>query len=224
MSTVIRSFAVVFLSAALFGCAQPGKRIHAEYDRRVSGIRVVGIVVPEISYYDVSFGGTREKNDESSQQANENVVAAIKAELVQRGFEAREIAREGELKQSLDEIVGLFDTIAWSYRSHVLAASPGDVFPHKAAFFDYSVGPIDDVLDAHHVDALILVDGGGRGNSFFVTGGTVLLVALADRTGALLWFEPYAKPSGFIQRDIRDPEKVRKIVEEIFKTMPEAGK
>ncbi|MBI5140701.1 MAG: hypothetical protein HZA20_00740 [Nitrospirae bacterium] len=226
MSILMRSAAMVLLSFAMLGCVQPvRKRVHAEYDQRAASIRAVGIVSPDISYYNTSLGSAPEKNDAASRQANDNVVAAIKTALAKRGFEPKLIVREGDLKPSLDEIVDLFNRIAWSYRVYVLTPVQESVFPHKAASFDYSVGSLNEVLDACKVDALILVDGGGAESGFLIPGGTTLLIAIVDRTGALLWFEPYTKPGEpLIARDIRDPALVQSIVEEIFTKLPEVKK
>jgi hypothetical protein len=213
--------ALIFLSFILFGCTPP-KSVHVDYTQRASKIRAIGILAPDITYYDVSFGGVREKNDKSSEQANRNLLDAVKAELSSRGFEVKIVAREGEVKQSLDEISGLFSLIAWSYQKHVLAKKEEELFPHKAEAFDYSVGPLDEILDARKVDALVLVDGIGQGNGLFVTGGTVILIALADRTGALLWFEKYAGIRGNFAYDIRDANDVQKAVNKMFEKMPEA--
>jgi len=220
----LRIAVIIFLSAILFGCAKP-KMIRDDYDQRASGIRSIGVLAPKLAYFDLTFGGAAEKSDEWSEQTSQNVVAAIKDVLSARGFEVKMIAREGGQKENLEEIADLFDIIAFSYRNHVLAAREIDKFPHKVASFDYSVGPIDDVLDAYHVDALLLVEGSGSGNSSFVRGSSVLLVTLIDRTGALLWYDPYVRQeSGFTKEGIRDPAKVRAYIEEIIGTLPAVRK
>lgn len=221
MNVTSRFAAITLLSFILYGCA-PLKSVHVDYTRRASTIRAIGILAPDITYYDVSIGGVREKNDKLSEQANRNLIDGITAALSSRGFEVKIIAREGDLKQSLDEIAGLFSLIAWSYQQHVLANNEKELFPHKAEAFDYSVGPLDEILDAVKVDALVLVDGIGQGNGLFVTGGTVILIALADRTGAFLWFEKYAGIRGRFAYDIRDAGDVRKAVNKMFDTMPGA--
>jgi hypothetical protein len=225
MNLIIRFAAIVLLSIVLYGCPPPVKKIHIDYNQRASRLHAIGVLDPELTYYELSFGGMQEKHDEWSLEANQNVVAAITAALSSRGYAVKTIAREGALKPTLEEIAGLYDIITWSYRNHVLMAQPANVFPHKAASLDYSVGPIDEILDANHVDALILVDGGGAGNSAFVRGRTVILVALIDRTGALLWYEPFIREAGaFTSTDIRNPEAVRSMIETIFETMPTVQK
>jgi hypothetical protein len=220
-----RIAAALLFFSVLSGCVQPQvKLLRDDYDRRATPIRAIGVLIPDLTYYDVSFGGVREKNDESSKQANENVAAAVKSLLAERGFTVTVIPRDGRQKESLEEVAGLFDAIAWSYRTTVQAAG-ANVFPHKAAAFDYSVGPVDDILDAYHVDALLLIEGAGAGNSIFVHGGTAILVTLVDRSGALLWYAPYVQQqSGFTRRDIREPDDVRKIMGTILATMPTVTK
>jgi hypothetical protein len=220
--TLRRLAAALLFFSVLSGCIRPpAKLVRDDYERRAAPIRAIGVLVPDISYYDVSFGGVREKNDALSAQARENVVNAAKSVLTARGFSVTVIPREGDRKESLEEIDGLFGEIAWTYRATVLSTRPIDVFPHKAASFDYSVGPVGDILDAHHVDALLLVEAGGAGNSIFVHGGTAILVTLVDRSGALLWYEPYVREgSGFTRMDITEPDDAREMIEAIFATMP----
>lgn len=228
LSSMTRCLAVIgFLSATLVGFAHAEtKSIRDDFDQRVARIKTIVILTPDFSYYDSSFSGVKEKNDEQSNSASQNIVTAIKDVLTTRGFAAKVIAREGERKQSLEEIAGLFETIAVSYRRHVSEAQQQDLFPHKAASFDYSVGPIGDILDAEHADGLVLVVGGGAGMSFMNQGGAVILAGLADRTGALLWYELYIQQGrGFFgTRDPKDPEGMRRIIETIFAKMPEVRK
>jgi hypothetical protein len=213
------------LSVNLFGCAQP-KMVRDDYERRISGIRSIGLLAPDIAYYDVSFGGVKEKNDDMSRLADQNVTTALREALSARGFDVKIIARDGEGKDNLKEISELFTLIAESYQYHVVGASPENVFPHKAASFDYSVGPIGDILDAERVDALFLVEGGGRGHGLINPGGTVLIVGLIDRTGALLWHKLHIQPdNGFFKRKtLGDPDSVRGFISDIFATMPEVHK
>jgi hypothetical protein len=220
MNFTSRIAALILITFTLFGCAAP-KSVHVDYTRRASTIKNIGILAPDITYYDVSLGGVKEKNDKSSEQANRNLIDGITAALSSRGFEVKTIAREGDLKQSLDEVAGLFSVIVWSYQKHVLA-NKQELFPHKAEAFDYSVGPLDEILDSQKVDALILVDGIGQDSALLVTGGTVIMIALADRTGALLWYEKYFGIKGHFAADIRDAGEVRDAVNKIFEKLPEA--
>jgi hypothetical protein len=215
--------AAALAAFALSGCVAP-KKVITDYDQRIAKVKAIGILAPDIEYYELSAGGIREKNDTWSEQANRNVVDALTTELTNKGFEVKVIAREGALKQSMDEILGLFSSIAWSYQQHVVAVRYVDLFPHKVEFFDYSVGPVDEILDAYHVNALCLVDGIGQGNSFFLRGSTVILIGLVDRTGALLWYEPYAMPEAHTTTDIRDADEVKKRIKKMIAKMPEVPK
>ncbi len=221
---VIAGFLYAFLPG--FAYAAETKTVRDDFAQRVAGIRMIGILTPDFTYYDSSLSGLKEKNDDQSRQAAQNIVNTVKDFLTAQGFTAKVIARDGERKESLEEIAELFETIAFSYRIHVTRAQRQNVFPHKAASFDYSVGPIGDILDAEQVDALILVEGGSVGASLLNPGGAVILVGLVDRTGALLWHEPYTQQgSGFLNRkNLTDPDGTRRIFETIFGKMPAVRK
>ncbi len=209
--------AVLLFFSVLSACVPPAKQVvRDDYQRRAAPVRAIGVLVPDISYVDVSFFGVREKNDESSKLANDNMVAAAKSVLTERGFAVTVIPRDGAQKESLEEATDLFDTIAWTYRSTVQMAGPNK-FLHKAASFDYSVGPVGDILDAYRVDALLLIEGSSL--SYY---STVVLVALVDRSGALLWYVPYVRKQGQFTSgvDIRDPKAVREMMALILATMP----
>ena len=221
-----RLYATIVLAAMILaGCSTPAKNIvRVDYAEQAKNIRTIGILAPDVDYYDVSLGGVREKNDEETDVVRANVTEALKAELTTRGFTVKVIPREGGQKQDLDEILGLFTSIAGSYHGHADTRIKANRFPHKAASFDYSVGPLDSVLDPNKVDALLLAKGLCEGNSLLHPGRTVIIVTLADRTGALLWYHRYIQQSSRAGRNIRHPENAERIIKSMFDTIPEVPK
>lgn len=215
-------FAVLgILCATLIGCARAPK-VAPDYPERALSIRRVGILAPDLYFYDVSMGGIREKRDDWSEQANKNVVEGLSQELKRRGFEVKVIGREGPARETAEELTSLFTAIFSSYRAHANPESQA-VFPHKAAALDYSLGPLDDLLDAHHVDALFLVDGYGQMRTLLMAGGSSVWMALTDRNGKVLWLDHRMILAEILKPwDIRNPINAATIVTRILSSMPEA--
>lgn len=211
---------VTLFSLALFGFTD-SPNVCRDYPEQVKKIHTIAILAPDIAFYDTSLGGIREKKDDWSEQVNRNFIAALSQGLASRGFEAKVIAREGRLKEPADEIDSLFSAIVYSYRMHVQTGAATMLFPHKTAALDYSMGPLDDLLEGTQADALMIADGSGQAHSIMVPGGSVIWLTLVDRTGRLLWLENYTRQANILSNswDIRNPGSVTALVEDKLKSM-----
>ncbi|HUJ18566.1 MAG TPA: hypothetical protein VL197_11305 [Nitrospirota bacterium] len=217
-----RTLTLAALAAVLMlsGCALP--KVHLDYDQRAAKIKTVAILGPEVDAYEVHFGA-REKHDDWTGQASRNLVDAATKELSARGFSVTLIPRKGKDEETVEEVYGLFDSIAWSYRAHVTPDNSSWRFPHKMDSLDYSVGPLDDLLAANHAEALLLIDGFvQRSDNPLMQRGSLLELALADRSGTLLWFDRRFKPyQAFTSWDPTDPDHANVMVRDLFKSLPE---
>ena len=76
-----RLYATIVLAAMILaGCSTPAKNIvRVDYAEQAKNIRTIGILAPDVDYYDVSLGGVREKNDEETDVVRANVTEALKA-------------------------------------------------------------------------------------------------------------------------------------------------
>jgi len=215
-------FSVFLFLLILSGCAP--KKVHTDYTARASKIRSIGIIAPDIEFDDVHFGGVREKRDDWSDQANKNMIAALTGRLPARGFSVKVIPRDGEYRQTVEEIDGLFFSIVWCFRRY--ASAEGETqFPHKVDSFEYSIGSVSALLDAFHVDALIVLGGIGQERSLFTQGGSVVAMSFIDRTGDLLWLEYVIKrDQAFMSWDLRIRDQADSIITSMLEEMPEMKK
>lgn len=236
LKTSLSRFAVISLVALISsGCATPPKKIHADYGQRASTIRSVGVLYPDINMYELNAGGVREKIDTWCEQGRQNFVEALKEELSKRTLEVKTVKLEGDFRENLEEVNDLYDFIIYSFNVHT--AEGPNLFPEKHDRFDYSVGQIDGILDAYHVDSLLLVHGfgevstGGRKAATVVgalmgigyrPGYTIVNMALVDRSGTLLWHENFIKPGG--ATDLRNARSVKVITGKMLTSLPEAAK
>lgn len=213
----------LLMTVLLFGCLP--KSFPPDYAARASKIRTVGILAPDITVNDLHIGGVREKRDDWSGQANRNFVDTLTKKLSARGFELKLIARDGRQRETLEELSGLLSVIVYSYRMHAVGELAGWKFPHKADYLDYTVGPLDDLFDDLHVDALFLVNAYGEGDHPLMAGGYVASMALIDRSGTLMWLSRKTDTKrAFASWDIKRPEHVDDIVSSMMEKMPEVQK
>lgn len=212
--------AAMLLVLALTGCAP--KSFVSDFGERSGKIKTIAILEPKIDVLEIHFGGATEKQDDWSEQAARNIVDAVTTQLSARGFAVKLIPREGKDQEAIEEISDLFSAIAWSYREHVVTERSTWAFPEKVASFEYSIGPLNDLLDANKADAAFLILGfGKRGGSASIQRGSVVYLALAERSGSLLWLGRFAKPASIYYKwDIAVPGDAAVIVSNLFLDMP----
>jgi hypothetical protein len=131
----------------------------------------------------------------------------------------------GPTKDDLEEARLLYGDVGPS----IARATYGyGAFPEKVHNFDYSVGPLNRVMDQAGVDLLVLaygydeVSSSGRAvvntlNAILGTGSTggdsFLNVALIDRNGKVLWFDVEMARGAY---DLRDPASADSFVRVIL--------
>lgn len=234
-TSLIRFAAISLVALISSGCATPPKKIHADYGQRASTIRSVGVLAPDVDIYELNAGGVREKIDTWSEQGRQNFAESLREELSKRALEVKIIKLEGDFREDLEEVNDLYDFISYSFAVHT--AEGPNLFPAKHDRFDYSVGQLDGILDAYHVDSLLIVHGfdevttGGRKAATVVgalmgigyrPGFTVVNMTLVDRSGTLLWHENFTKQGG--ASDLRNARSVKVIIRKMLASLPEAAK
>jgi hypothetical protein len=220
-----RSARVLLLSllaavlAATAGCASaPPYRTHPELPRRKSGIAAVGVLPPSITMFEeqARFGLNEAiPHDEWSSAAVDAVARAFAEEMAADHVPLVPIpAEDPEAK----EFVAIYSAVEFSILRHAFEKNTGEIlprepFPEQIRTLDYSLGPVAELMDRHHVDAVWIVRGF---NLLPTTGATVkhgvditlsilsalggivvpvidlqkiqLRVALVDRTGSILYY------------------------------------
>lgn len=232
------TFGMVILGVlgAAGGC-QTHYRAHPELEARMHRIKTIGIIPADVRMYELSAGDVEELRDDWSSQAQDNVTKALAAGLKERNVYAKNITVHKEFEQEIEDIQALYRTVGSSILYYTYGETP---LPGKYKNFTYSVGPMEKFLDAHGVDAVVLVDGfdeistGGRkalrtlslvtGLITGVTkraGMTGLSIAVVDRTGSVLWFNANAYEGGY---DLRDAGSAKSLVKSVLAGLPEVTK
>src|SRR5574341_961699 len=145
---------IVALSFTTHSCA--GKQVyrsHPELMTRKKDIKTIGIVPFDVKVYEVDL---REPvilklRDDWSNQARENIMKALVDVLKGKNAEIKTLTLDKEeMQKKMDNLCRAVD------RCIDLSTHP---FPEKEKNFDYSVGSIENILNAYGVDALIFVYG-----------------------------------------------------------------
>jgi hypothetical protein len=180
-------------------------------------------VLSTIRFVEVLPGDVEELDDEWTEQASANVLAALDQGLRARGFAPKVMSWKGN--EELDDVRLLYAEVAtavWRY------AFPPFAFPHKVETFEYGVGPIGKILDRAGADVLLVAAGGDRagsdGRKFSVLGGTrswaLLTLGLVDREGRIVWFDL----RGGASIDLRSGPDVKSSVEQMLAELPGAAR
>lgn len=228
-------FLLVFLS---FGCApQKAYRINPEFESHARNVTTPQLIPPDIKIYELSAGGVTELIDEWSAKGVENVTKSIIDELSNKEVEIKMVPLDEELKSELKEVQGLYMAVHNSIIMHTY--DQYNLLPDKKMNFDYSIGPIDKILQRFNADSLIFAYGydqistGGRKALMVLgvllgaatgvyaapsSGVTAVSVALVDSSGKILWYNVNANAGSF---DLRDEKSCRDLIKGLLSDFPQ---
>ena len=241
---------VLFLIMALASsCAVgPLSRSHPSLPEKLKAFKNIALISPRVDVFYLETGGLPEKRDEWSEQARNNVLAAVQSELKSRTNLAiqpvsRNPANE-ETPSSLDSTYSLFEVVNQSVLLHTYHPRPEYRFEDKIKNFDYSLGAEVKEIIPGESDSLLLVTGKdhiwsegrkalqalgvilgiGAGVATGVVvipqlgGGTDLQAALVDSRSGDLLW--YHAVGGGAGHDLRDPQSAAGLVKNLFNEFP----
>jgi hypothetical protein len=203
-------------------------------DFKTLGSGFTALVVSDVKIYELSAGGLAEQRDDWCELGRKNLLDAISQACKGKGLEVKEISGEDALEEELDDIRALYRAVSASIRLHTYGPF---AFPDKLKNFDYSVGPVDEILKRHGADYLLFVFGQ---DSVSTSGRKALAVAqallagvhagwglthftagVADPSGNIVWYNGFLSEGAYDLRNAADDEK---IVTSVFSELPETAK
>lgn len=214
--------------AAGFAAEQEAFRTPPDFRQRIQNVKTIGILIPEMKIFEITSGGVKELRPEWCDEAFGHVKSAFTAEFQRFGYELKDVDPGADSEKEVQEMLSLHEAVVASILPHAYDG-PG-LFPAKKTNFDYTVGPIDNIVGLAGVDALLVVRGvdevssSGRKamQTFGILAGlavgivatpnmgkTLLFVSLIDRSGDLLWFNINGGAGGY---NLREPESAAKLV------------
>jgi hypothetical protein len=230
---------MIAMSTAL-GCVPKTYRKHQQFDTNCKLINNYCLIKPDVEICEISAGGVKEIRDDWCAEGLENVVAALQKTLAQKNVNYKRITADEDFKKEVEDIRALYRAVSQSIRLHAIGGGP-HAFPDKLKSFDYSIGPINTVLDTYDCNALIVVYGtdeistsgrkalmalGAVAGAFTgVTimpraGMTTVNFSLIDSDGNILWYTSKAQ-GGY---DLRKPESAHKLIDAVVADYPQCVK
>jgi len=206
----------------LAGCFQT-VRMRPDAAAWRNGVRTVAIV-PSVHVYEVSAGEVREQKEQWTAQAEKNVTDALGSQFRERGLRVKVLKARGD--EELDDVKLLYEAVGVSIRQF---AYPPFASPYKVEHFDYSVGPVDRILDRAGADVLLIAHARDSNSttarkltSFLRAANeyAIVTLGLVDRRGRVVWFDLWGGRS----LDLRNEPDVRQIVQHLLANLPETAK
>lgn len=169
------------------GCASVPElhRAHPALAQRKAEIGSAGLLPPLIAIYEEQAAlPTREwvpRAEWSAAAAD----AATRAFAEEMALDAIPVVRIRKEDPGAQDLAGLYRAVEFSFLRHAWHAGKLDslieTFPEKAQFFEYSVGPVKELMERYQVDALWIV----RGFSVVPTTGARVMDAVETAVGIL---------------------------------------
>ncbi len=156
---------LIIIMVSVAGCASaPLYRKHSDLSQKRRTIRTVGLLPPVISMYEyqASLGVKLVPKDEWSPAAAGEITKAFIAEMTATPSPLVVIGWKEE--KDFDEMVELFGPVDFSLKQHAYESKsgempPGEPFPEKMRFLEYSLGPAREAMARKAVDAVWIVRG-----------------------------------------------------------------
>jgi hypothetical protein len=233
-------FVSLLAAGAVRAADEESFRTPPDFAERMKNIRTIAMFRPDIKMFEISTGGVKELRQEWCDEGCLKVQSAFITEFQRFGYDLKILDPEQDNSQDLREIMFLYDDVVTSALRH--AYDGPNLFPAKKTNFDYTLGPIENLLQPAGADALLLIQGVdeissegrkamptfgvlvGLAAGIVVTptmGKTVMIVGLVDRSGDLLWFNIRGGSGVY---NLRDPESISKLVSQSLERFQEKMK
>ena len=213
-----KSWWLLSVSCLLFiaaGCASPVYKAHPKLMIKTKQITRPGLFFSDVKIYEVSAGGVVELRDDWCATGKENLLRALVDGFKRKKYNVKPVIIDEELEGEIKEIRALYASVNRSIQLHIYGPQ---FFPEKASNSDYSMGCLEGILKKLGVDSLVFVCAFGQVSA--MARRVSISVAVADSSGAILWYNMKGSDGGY---DLRDSESTREFVEGILVSFPEVG-
>ncbi len=232
-------WAVVLLSGCTLALGPGLPSNQAQRDARAKELKKVILLAPDVQISLLSAGGVKEQRDDWAQTGRGHIERAIMTQLGEKGVPVQLLSPGPDLAKEVEEVRTLYRAVMNSIYTHAVQRQDNpNLFPHKIKEFDYSVGSLEKILRQHKADGLIIVyaedeisSAGRKAMRVFQSinpfdtadraGITWLEMALADKSGDILWFSSRWDAGGF---DLREEKSAASFVSRVAGDYPAGGK
>lgn len=229
--SAVRLFGSVMAVIVLSGCAVATNVKQIDQLESVGENPRILIMEPDIKYYLLTAGGVPEAHAEWTTAARRNFATAVKDYADARGTEIVMIGDADELGQAEIDYSKLHSAVGLTIQVNHFGILK---LPSKDGEFDWGLGPgVSEIGEKYNADYALFSyyrdyqASGGR-IAFAViaaaagvgvsTGSESGFASLIDlKTGDIVWFNVVAAGAG----ELRDEDGAKKVVDVLFKDMPE---
>jgi hypothetical protein len=192
------------------------------------------LLPPQMFVAELSTGGIIQKQDDWSQEASENLLAAAESFFREDGrFESMRLPKlAASDAETVESHIGLYDRLA--HAIHIYGRGLDSGWQHKKIEWDYTLGSgLAFLREQTGADTALIFTGadiistGSRKAAFTIglllgvsipLGQSFITVGLADlKTGEIRWMS-YDQSMSL---DSRDPAAVQELIRDFFKTYPQ---
>jgi hypothetical protein len=188
-----RSMCLIFLFGLLVtGCAHSTVRYHPHFSNYRQSMGVMLVLQPEIRIFEQLSDGSRLFLDIQSRDAQRRAQASIVRQLGERHFTVRTVSAQRMQQSEYRSVTTLFRSVNRSIQLHTYGPQ---LFPGKVNAFEYSVGPIADILAAYNADGLVLAIGYQSGAE--KPDSNWFSIAVVEPEGRIVWYNLRSDPHQF---------------------------
>jgi DNA-binding PadR family transcriptional regulator len=237
---------IITLIAVLFslhiGCVPKQYMVNPDFANLSREINNPILAHPTVKVYELTAGGVRELKQEWCDISYDNIVGSVLDNL--EGVKCQIMGDEisPELEEKIEDLRALYAAVSYSINLHATNQQSPHAFPHKIENFDYTVGPIDDILEELGADGIVLVYGsdeistGGRQALMAVgmivgaavgggyagprVGVTSVHASIINPDGKIIWYSSKVSAG---EHDLRKKESTDKIIQQLFLDFPRLG-
>ncbi len=236
-SSFLAILCFLLIAGTLHAAEEESFRHPPDFASRVKNIKTIAMFRPDIKIFEITSGGVKEFRQDWGDESCAKFQAAFISEFRRFGYDIKILDPAQDNSAEFREFMFLYDDVVRSILRH--AYDGPHLFPSKKSNFDYTVGPIDNFLEAAGADALLLIRGvdeisttgrkamqtlailAGAAAGVVMTpnmGRTVVIMGLVDRSGDLLWFNIRGGSGGY---NLKDPEGVSQLVSQSLERFQE---
>ena len=197
------------------GCAYPSERIHPQFSNHRQSMGVMLVLQPEIHILEQLPDGSQLLQESQSREAQLSAQVSIVQALRDRGFAVRSMDTQPLAQADVDEVTHLFRSVNRSIQLHTFGPQ---IYPDKIDAFEYSVGPVAELLKAEGADGLVMAIGYQAGCD--KTDKNWLSIAVVEPQGSIIWYNLTSTPEHF---NFQHEEGIRALVADTMYNFWEKG-
>jgi hypothetical protein len=197
------------------GCVPNDHRVHPQFESRVTNIKALTLVPPRVEVYELSSSGLAELRDDWCALGRKNLEDALVEKFTKKRYSIRPPCGDSTVQKELAEIQALYVQVNKSVQLHSYGPQ---VFPEKVIWFEYGMGSIQGLVEECGTDSLVFVNGFDQVSS--QNPKTYVSIAVADSSGAILWYGLKGSKGGY---ELKDPSSAATLVEEILSSFPKSA-